>query len=284
MVPHFLVFAALLLAVTKGVEITRLSMPRWVQNGTEDSVVLDCEYNYSEEEDKRLVVKWFLNDDPQPIYQWIPELKQRFASPRLQGKLNMAYTVSPSSQHTMYRALNIVRPTTDLSGRYSCHVVSLFSQDMEEQVMVVYAPPSRFEFNFTRQSSDSLNLTCEADGVFPKPTMTLLQIGLEYEDDEWRDSSDQPARLVSGVKTSTRSHRSTGAYHIQASREIRDSDLGTNGELVVIACVLSIPGTDYEKERRLLFYSGLISSTWRPREEYLFLLVVVLLITTSLLS
>lgn len=127
-----------------GVEITRLSMPRWVQNGTEDSVVLDCEYNYSEQDDKRLVVKWFLNDDPQPIYQWIPELGLRAASPRLQGRLNMDYAVSPSSQHTRYRALNIMRPTTDLSGRYSCHVVSMLSQDAEDQVMVVYGKMNFF--------------------------------------------------------------------------------------------------------------------------------------------
>lgn len=127
-----------------GVEITRLSMPRWVQNGTEDSVVLDCEYNYSEQDDKRLVVKWFLNDDPQPIYQWIPELGLRAASPRLQGRLNMDYAVSPSSQHTRYRALNIMRPTTDLSGRYSCHVVSMLSQDAEDQVMVVYGKMNSF--------------------------------------------------------------------------------------------------------------------------------------------
>ncbi|XP_035232434.1 uncharacterized protein LOC118204214, partial [Stegodyphus dumicola] len=112
-------------------------MPRWVQNGTEDSIVLDCEYDYTEE-DYRLVVKWFLNDDPQPIYQWIPELNLRSASSRLQGRLNMDYTVSPSSKNTRYRALNILRPTTELSGRYSCHVVSMKNQDAEEQVMVVY--------------------------------------------------------------------------------------------------------------------------------------------------
>ncbi|PRD36676.1 UNVERIFIED_CONTAM: hypothetical protein NCL1_07870 [Trichonephila clavipes] len=112
-------------------------MPRWVQNGTEDSVVLDCEYNYSDD-DKRLVVKWFLNDDPEPIYQWIPELNQRYASERVKSKLNMDYTVSPSSKQTRYRALNLMKPTTELSGRYSCHVVSMASQDAEDQVMVVY--------------------------------------------------------------------------------------------------------------------------------------------------
>ncbi|GIY97620.1 hypothetical protein CEXT_551201 [Caerostris extrusa] len=43
---------------TNSVEIRRLSVPRWIQNGTEDAVVLDCEYVYTEN-DFRLVVKWF---------------------------------------------------------------------------------------------------------------------------------------------------------------------------------------------------------------------------------
>ncbi|GIY39523.1 uncharacterized protein CDAR_539051 [Caerostris darwini] len=228
--------------VFAGVTITRLSMPRWVQNGTEDSVVLDCEYNYSED-DKRLVVKWFLNDDPEPIYQWIPELNQRYASERVRGKLNMDYTVSPSSQHTRYRALNLMKPTTELSGRYSCHVVSMASQDAEDQVMVVYAPPRSFDFNYTKMSSEAVNFTCEADGVFPMPKITLLQV-----------DTPEPS-LVSGVKTVTTSQR--GAYYVQVSREIRDWEL--TEEPTVFECVLSIPGTDYENQRKILYFPGMAS-------------------------
>ncbi|KAG8196349.1 hypothetical protein JTE90_013832 [Oedothorax gibbosus] len=223
-------------------------MPRWVQNGTEDSVVLDCEYNYSEE-DRRLVVKWFLNDDPEPIYQWIPELEQRYASDRVKGKLNMDYMVSPSSRHTRYRALNLMRPTTELSGRYSCHVVSMLSQDAEEQVMVVYAPPRSFDFNYTRRltsgnSGEAVNLTCEADGVFPMPTITLLQVG------EGQAGQSAPA-LVPGVKTASNGGRG-GAFSVQAWREMRHWELA--GEPTLFECVLSIPGTDYENQRKIIYF------------------------------
>ncbi|XP_015918021.1 uncharacterized protein [Parasteatoda tepidariorum] len=262
--PQLLVATFLLLvANVKGVEITRLSMPRWVQNGTEDSVVLDCEYNYSDE-DQRLVVKWFLNDDPQPIYQWIPELNQRYASEKVKGKLNMDYTVSPSSQHTRYRALNLMKPTTELSGRYSCHVVSLLSQDAEDQVMVVYAPPRSFDFNYTKMSSESVvNFTCEADGVFPMPKITLLQL----------DLPERQASLVSGVKTITSSGKG-GAYYVQVSREIRDWEL--TEEPTVFECVLSIPGTDYENQRKILYFPGSISGTWRSRAQTTCLLLLIL--------
>ena len=113
-------------------------MPRYVENGTEDSVILDCIYTLDKTEDKNLVVKWFLNDDPEPIYQWIPELNARHASKRLLGRINMDFTVNTPDPLTQYRALNILRPTIDLSGKYSCHVLSLSSQDSKEEMMMVY--------------------------------------------------------------------------------------------------------------------------------------------------
>lgn len=64
-----------------------------------------------------LVVKWFLNDDPEPIYQWIPELNSRVASDKLKGKINMNFMVNSGHNYTKYRAINLIKPTTDLSGK-----------------------------------------------------------------------------------------------------------------------------------------------------------------------
>jgi hypothetical protein len=113
-------------------------VPRFVENGTEDSVVLDCIYTLDPIDDKNLVVKWFLNDDPEPIYQWIPEVGSRHASKRLQGRINMDFAVNTADPMTKYRALNILRPTIDLSGKYACHVMSLSNQDSAEETMIVY--------------------------------------------------------------------------------------------------------------------------------------------------
>ncbi|XP_054152875.1 uncharacterized protein LOC128951650, partial [Oppia nitens] len=132
------------------VEIQSLFVPRFVENGTEDSVILDCVYTLDPIDDKNLVVKWFLNDDPEPIYQWIPELNARHASKRLYGRINMDFAVNTADPMTKYRALNILRPTIDLSGKYSCHVLSLSSQDSEEETMIVFATPKTFDFNYTR--------------------------------------------------------------------------------------------------------------------------------------
>lgn len=56
-----------------GVRINRLQVPEVTQLG--DPVVLDCDYTLEESLDEGLVVKWFFNEKPTPIYQWIPNKK-----------------------------------------------------------------------------------------------------------------------------------------------------------------------------------------------------------------
>ena len=107
------------------------------------------------------------------------------------------------------------------------------------------APPRSFEFNFTKVSSETVNFTCEADGVFPMPKITLLQLDLE----------EKSPSLVSGVKTVVHSHSTTGAYHVQVSREIRDRELASR-DPILFECILSIPGTDYENNKKILYYPG----------------------------
>ncbi|XP_077564344.1 uncharacterized protein LOC144179782 [Haemaphysalis longicornis] len=121
----------------QGVTIRRLSVPRWVLNGTDTPVVLDCEYMYNEN-DLKLVVKWFFNDELEPVYQWIPEMKVREAFGVLQGRLDDTYSVNSRDDYSQYRAICILRPTKELSGKYTCVVASLAGQDARYQNMTVF--------------------------------------------------------------------------------------------------------------------------------------------------
>jgi len=59
-----------------GLQITDLKVPQLVKNGSGRPLVLDCEYTLQpEEEGAGLVVKWFFNSQPAPVYQWIPGKK-----------------------------------------------------------------------------------------------------------------------------------------------------------------------------------------------------------------
>jgi len=114
-------------------------VPKYVENGTQASVVLDCPFSRDPDTDYNLVVKWFFNDDPEPIYQWIAELNTRHTPQRYEGRVNTNYSVpNTSDPWQLYRALNLIRPTVEFNGRFSCHIISIMSQDSAEANMIVY--------------------------------------------------------------------------------------------------------------------------------------------------
>ncbi|KAL3244160.1 hypothetical protein MRX96_019425 [Rhipicephalus microplus] len=137
------------------VAIWKLSVPRWVPNGTEEPVLLDCEYVYNEH-DVRLVVKWFFNDLLEPVYQWIPELNSRQASGILAGHLDDSSYTGPSQ----YRALRIIRPTTEMSGLYTCVVSSLAGIDSRQQSMMVYVPARNFTLTYVTTAVPAASPPC----------------------------------------------------------------------------------------------------------------------------
>ncbi|UYV83139.1 hypothetical protein LAZ67_22002403 [Cordylochernes scorpioides] len=211
------------------VSITRLSVPRAVRNGSEESVVLDCEYEVAPDEAQGLALKWFLNEDPQPLYQWIPGLGRRAVSARLQGRVNLDYTVSPHTPITKFRALNLLRPTTDLGGVYTCHVSSLHGVDHMSQQMVVYAPPSYgLEFNYTRLGRGRTRLQCGAEGTHPAPRLSLAWLSPE---------GSRPLAVT-------------------ADRALLDHEVQLPDQLSELQCTLAIPGTDFALEKRLVYYPG----------------------------
>ncbi|KAI5706467.1 hypothetical protein M8J75_008424 [Diaphorina citri] len=167
----------LFLLVFRGVrcvQITDLRVPSLVRNGSASHALLDCEYSLSQEEsgpNSGLVVKWFFNDSPSPVYQWIPG-KHPQDLDILKGRLNLDYKAS-NHKSTMHRALYINNPTTELSGNYKCVVSTFDDEDFMNKKMTVFASPSRFEILQSRHDADTINITCVASGVFPEPKVFL---------------------------------------------------------------------------------------------------------------
>ena len=124
-------------------KINSVNGPTAVVNGSVDSVVLDCNFTLEDKSElDTLVVKWFFKKDPQDIqdpqtaYQWIPGKKPKGLGP-LQGRLNLDYRASDDPAH-MHRALQIIRPTTDLSGEYRCQVGTFINDEAKSRTMLVY--------------------------------------------------------------------------------------------------------------------------------------------------
>ena len=117
--------------------------PLVFKNGSASNAVLDCEYALNDEEyatnEKNpgaLVVKWFFNNDPAPVYQWIHSKKPQGLGV-LNGKLNLEYRISDDNA-TMYRALQIINPTTELSGEYKCTVSTFNDERSQTRKMIIY--------------------------------------------------------------------------------------------------------------------------------------------------
>lgn len=118
------------------IKIHELKVPDVTKQGK--SVILDCDYSLEETDHKGLVVKWFFNQEPYPVYQWIPGSKM---APQglgiLKDKLNLDYKAS-ENENMMYRALHILEPSAELSGEYTCVVSSFHNEDKQTKKMVVF--------------------------------------------------------------------------------------------------------------------------------------------------
>ncbi|OQR72241.1 hypothetical protein BIW11_10513 [Tropilaelaps mercedesae] len=254
------------------VRIERLSVPSSVENGTAESVVLDCIYSYSEE-DQQLVVKWFFNQDPKPIYQWIPDLRKRSYSSksRFDGHINRSYAAT-QDPHTRYRALNILRPTTDMSGTYACSVTSLQGQDTRAADMIVYAKPKKFDLSFQRPAhSEETQFRCQVEGIFPAPqvlmyrveqmhvagndylsvdNMTQLNYSVQPVAETGLAGEMEPFNAQAQQRRAARDGYSTVLTTSLSNRHFRSHSSARH----LFFCVYSIPSTDIKQTRVLEFY------------------------------
>ncbi|RWS31597.1 uncharacterized protein B4U80_01652 [Leptotrombidium deliense] len=125
---------------TNGAKITSLSVPKWVQNGTEEQIVLDCSYSLSKLEEKNFVLKWYFGKNrSEVIYHWIPDLDFRFVNGRIQRRFIWDYCVNTTNDKiNKFRAIAIKRPTTEQNGLYTCEVSSDQGTDSKEAEMIIY--------------------------------------------------------------------------------------------------------------------------------------------------
>jgi len=128
------------------VVIRELDVPSLVEYGSEN-ILLDCDFDYDENEKVQLDIKWYFNSEPTPFYQWVPE---KMARPQIIGDKFKTHVdldhVVHSDSHKRHRALLLKRPTTELSGVYTCKVSSFISEDIRRKRMTVYCKWNFFIF------------------------------------------------------------------------------------------------------------------------------------------
>ena len=119
-------------------KITELSVPSTVLNGSVKSIILDCVYSLDTPNNTAsgLVVKWYHNRSPAPIYQWIPGYPPQ-AFGLLRGHVNLGHVISNDRQ-MRHRAIQLLRPRPELSGEFTCKVSTWSGLDTATKRMTIY--------------------------------------------------------------------------------------------------------------------------------------------------
>ncbi|XP_037086655.1 uncharacterized protein LOC119107330 [Pollicipes pollicipes] len=209
--------------------------PVVVRDGTNKSVVLDCNYTLAES-DVLFHVKWFhIRSGHTQVYQWIHDMAPQALGP-LKHHVNLQYQASEDTNER-YRALQILRPTVNLSGEYLCRATSALDSKLLRQRLIVYAPPQRMTLFYTRHGVDMVNVTCHMEGVYPEPhvqlyrgpnTRSLVPIEALQKYVSWRD----------------------GLYVVTAFWLTRDEFLD---DQTLFVCSMSIPDTDHQEVHQITY-------------------------------
>ncbi|KAK8735470.1 hypothetical protein OTU49_005406 [Cherax quadricarinatus] len=227
------------LQVTSGLEIVTIEGPGVVKNGSVPQLVLDCKYDITEYDKTGLVVKWYFNRQPFPVYQWIPTNEPQDLG-LLKGRLNLDYTVS-EEEYTKHRALAILRPTTELTGEYTCSISSFESEDLKRKSLIIYAPPVDMSMTYSKPSEDSVVVSCRAGGIYPEPNIAIFR----------STTASRRRDVIEGAKIDRQHFPEMGYYNISIDLEVFDYELDSE---TMFQCVLTIPGTEYKLNEEILYF------------------------------
>ncbi|XP_068231930.1 uncharacterized protein [Palaemon carinicauda] len=238
--------------------ITDLDVPKVIQNGSRSSVILDCIYSYEPHDQGSLVVKWFWNHEPEAVYQWIPGKKPE-AIGILRGRLNLEYSAS-KDKYSQHRALEILYPTTELTGFYTCSVSSFHDEEFESKRMIVYAPATRVNVSYHKTTPSTVNVTCDAHGMYPKPLLRLYEGATKQSRSLVKEAHEEVIEAEDGF-----------SVYLQAQME----DRVLKQQETIFECVLSILETEYQVRRNIIYFK-------RDEKNYNeFLLMMLMIIFTN---
>ena len=110
-----------------------------LEHGSQEEVILNCDYDLREDERGQLDIKWYFNEDVVPFLQWVPGGGRRpqLIEPTLfQGHIDLDFKVD-EDEDKAYRSIRILEPTLAMSGNYRCKV-STFGDEafVEHQLML----------------------------------------------------------------------------------------------------------------------------------------------------
>ncbi|XP_077300596.1 uncharacterized protein LOC143921257 isoform X2 [Arctopsyche grandis] len=253
----YVAIGAFCLSVCAGVHIDNMDVPQLVELGSHESVVLDCEYTLGDSDG--LVVKWFLNNKSNLVYQWIPPRKPQDIG-QFKGKLDLDYRASQDPLQK-YRALKILKLGADMSGNYSCVVSTFNDEDTKSKSMLIFTPGKNFQLRQEKKDADSVKLVCFAEDVFPQPTISITSQSL--------DLKDVKIDVAAGAE---------GLFDVVASVLVKNSDVSDAEEFI---CEMRLPQANYTKKKQTIYYPGSGSNNLHGPSRSLHVLICLIYFATG---
>ena len=72
------------------VKILNVWTPEVIENGTQTSAIVDCDFSLDDQDIATFELKWYFRFDPTPIYTWVPP-NQPQASASFSRYINLGY-------------------------------------------------------------------------------------------------------------------------------------------------------------------------------------------------
>ena len=128
------------------VHITDLKGPTVIKSG--DELMIDCDFDYLQEEESQLDLKWYFNRSPIPVYQWVPSMNKgpQVIGDLFKNSLDLEYEAH-NDTFKKHRALRIINTDHRFSGTYQCKVSSFVDEDFMQKEILVYGKIVRFKKN-----------------------------------------------------------------------------------------------------------------------------------------
>ena len=112
-----------------------------MRSGSQAWVELTCTFQYSLSESQQVDLKWYYSEEEEPFLQWVPSISRE---PQIRGnRFRSGMTVRQQIKNTtvlmmVEQVLRIERPTTHLSGDYTCRVATFTHEEKKSHTMTVF--------------------------------------------------------------------------------------------------------------------------------------------------
>jgi len=147
--------------------VAEVSAPSPHQAG--EPLTLSCDYSYEESESSQLVLTWYFNESPIPIYQWVPSLDKgpQVIHEMFKDNLDLTHKAA-QDKFKKHSALHIINPDQRFAGKYKCRVSTFTKEVTHSKEVSIYVSPPSIILTYSQGV-----IRCGVEGVFPPPTLVL---------------------------------------------------------------------------------------------------------------